>query len=274
MPAISGGGSDCCPPPKKESCCPKKKEAPCPPPKSSCPSSNLCGGMTDDESGCDSMFKKSSILPCGQSPCAKVGSPSFGQSMQQSGGSPCGCPKPKCKTPQQGDCGKAPPCLLEDSDDCMECPSIPRINYKCKSRKPTTPFVLRKNQGFMAKCCPCCVSQYKCEKEEARPVTSGCNPTAKLTQTTKEDFSMAQKVLKKAIKEEKQRQRLFKRKPVKPCKQKRDICAITSDEEDDDPKKLLQREKAREKYCIRRRKMEQRLKKALEKQYKNEIKPC
>jgi hypothetical protein len=257
MPTIPEG-SDCCPPLKPR--CPKKSP---------------CAPDSDDESVCGSMANKaSSVLPCGQSPCSQGKSPSFGQNVQQRSSCGCpksNCPKPKCPPPSD-ECVK-PPCVFEESDDCPDCPSIPKINYKCKSRKPPTPMVLRKNQGFFAKCCPCCVSQYKCEKEVARPVTSGCNPTSKLTQTTKEDFSMSQRTLKKAIQEEKQRQKLFKKKPIKPCKQKRDICAITSDEEDDDPKKLMKREKARERYCLKRRKMEQKLKKALEKQYKND-KPC
>lgn len=274
-PAVMGG-SDCfppqeplcpspCPPPRKcpEPACPppiKRSEpacepcepcSPCRPPQDSClPTSD----PSDGESRC------TTPAPCGQNPCAQ----SRRNNFQQRRSSNCNRPCPRPPRPQ---CPK-PACQLEGSDDCDDCPQIPRINYKCKSRKPPTPMVLLEKKGFLAKCCPCCCGKYKCMKATARPPTSGCSPNAKVTQTDKKDFVVAKKQLQQALKEERKRQSQYqKKKQPKPCAQRKDICP-GDDDECADPKTLIKREKAREKYCLRRRKMEQKLTKALEKQYR------
>lgn len=242
LPSVPIGASDCCPKPRPKPC------APCPPKKPPC--------YPKIESDCESL---ASIPPCGQSPCART---SFGATLQQRNNNCCNRPKNSC------DCEKKPACQLEESDDCLDCPSGPKINYKCKSRKPPTPMVMQKNKGFLASCCPCCVSEYTCQKEQYRPPTLGCCPNAKLTQTTKEDFQVSRRLLQKAMQEEKRRQSLYSRRRRTQCKQRRDICPPTDDECEEDPKKIMRREKARERYCIKRQKMEQKLTKALEKHYK------
>lgn len=256
LPVVTGG--DCCPPPRSDSCCPPKSK-PCNV-KSNCP--------VFEDSCCESSPSQTIMSPCGKTPCTQS-SPSFGQNIMARSGGCGGCPKAR-PTRRQGNCERSEPvCTLEDSDACIVCPDVPKINYKCKSRRPPTPMVLQKRKGFFAACCPCCVSKYSCEKQVARPVTNGCSPNAKLTQTTKEDFSMSRKRLQQAMREERQRQSLYsKRRRANPCNQRRDICPATDDEDCDDPRKILKREKARESYCLKRRKMEQRLTKALEKQYK------
>lgn len=245
LPAVTGG--DSCPPPRSDSRCPPKPFVPCNV-KSTCPKV---------EDSC-----------CESNPSQTCASPSFGQNIKARRDGCTGCPR--AKPPQRHDkCERSALCELEDSDACIVCPENPRINYKCKSRRPPTPMVMRKNKGFFASCCPCCVKKYYCKKLEERPVTSGCSPNAKLTQTTKEDFSMSRKRLQQAMREERQRQSLYARRNSNACKARRDICpAIDDDEDFDDPRKILKREKAREKYCLKRRKMEQRLTKSLEKQYK------
>lgn len=115
------------------------------------------------------------------------------------------------------------------------------------------------------------MGEYECAKAKIRPPTNGCTPNAKNTQTDKKDFTIAKKHLKQAMKEERQRQGQFqRRKKNKPCAQRKDICPPPDEEECVDPKVQLKREKAREKYCLQRRKMEQRLTKTLEKTYKKE----
>lgn len=80
---------------------------------------------------------------------------------------------------------------------------------------------------------------------------------------------MAKKKLQAQIKEERNRQSHYVRKRRTPCKQRSLICPPLPDNEceDDDPKAMIKREKARERYCMKRRKMEQKLTKSLEKQY-------
>lgn len=152
----------------------------------------------------------------------------------------------------------------------IECPKMTPINFRCKSRRSPTPTLVTRNTGFMATCCPCCVKKYKCVPIKARPVTDGCAPNAKNTQTNEKDFACAKRIMKQAIKEEKERQSHFVKKK-KVCKPRRDICLPSEDEECDE-KSTMNRERARQRYCERRRKMEERLSKALQKQYSKKIK--
>lgn len=281
MPAMTGE-SDCCaleplcPRPKRElSSQPRQTPCkPCPSKKDSCqlsftPCAQQSSCIPTSDADGESDFPRTTSAACGQNPCAQSrrnnsqirrGSVERSSMMNK-------CPPPP---PPHRPCNKTA-CQLEGSDDCFDCPEVPGINYKCKSRKPPTPMVLRPATGFFAKCCPCCASKYKCVKCVDRPPTSGCSPNAKVTQTDNKDFKISKKQMSQAMKEEKKRQQQYqKRRQTKPCPQRKDICPPLGEEDCADPKVLQRREKARDRYCIKRRKMEQKLKKTLEKQYKTE----
>lgn len=110
------------------------------------------------------------------------------------------------------------PCCDQDSDE--EEPSVnvrPSASVKPINDSKQTVETKPPKKGFFASCCPCCVKKPKARPASAivrtsRPPSCSDDPNNRLTQTTPQDFELAKKRLKEAIKEEKKRQKLSGKK--------------------------------------------------------------
>lgn len=178
------------------------------------------------------------------------------------------------------------PCCDQDSDDCDDVKTVPIQKEKFKQRrtrpgstrvKPRKPKArpnTRDNQGCFASCCPY-FSKSKatpvCGKsEESRPVSEICD-NAKVTQTTKEDFILAKKQLKEAIKEEKKQQKLNRIEMR--CEQKLECKDVEEPRRrkrtakcDNKEKSEAEYRRARDNYRQKRKKMEDKINESLQKE--------
>lgn len=167
----------------------------------------------------------------------------------------------------------------EDNRDSKSAASRDELKAKQASRcSKVDPYGCEpKQRGFLSKCCPCCfkrpVSRPAFERiDDSRP--SSANHGKKMTQTCPDDFKRAKKCFEAQLKEEKRLQKMYGKsgaiRDTMKCADER--CKSINGELDDceDPatkeKRELAYKKARQEYRIKRKKMEAKLTKALEKE--------